>query len=113
MMSKISIQAQTIGTATMFLAGSAFALGTFLLLAYFCIPEGQNFHGITRNTLIRAGLFYVMLMVLLHTIALIMLVVCLIVYRQQRAYFFIRIGVLLLNLPVAIFYTHLIISIQN
>ena len=113
MMSKIPIQAQTIGTATTFLAGSAFALGTFLLLAYFCIPEGQDFYGITRNTLVTTGMFYVMLMVLLHTIALIMLVVCLIVYRQQPAYFFIRIGVLLLNIPVAIFYTFLIISIQN
>ncbi|AWG26736.1 hypothetical protein FK004_16625 [Flavobacterium kingsejongi] len=112
-MSKIPIQAQTIGTATTFLAGGAFALGTFLLLAYFCIPEGRGLYGITRNNLIMIGLFYVMLMVVLHIIAFVMLVVCLIVYRQQPTYFFIRIGVLLLNIPVAIFYTYFIISIQN
>jgi hypothetical protein len=84
------------------LAAASFGIATLLLLLYRFIPTIQN-------TLVIIGLWYVFIAILANTIVFLHLFYCFVVQPMYREYFAVKMLLMLINIPIAIFYLYLII----
>ncbi len=84
------------------LAAASFGIGTLLLLLYRFIPHIQN-------TVVIMGFWYFFIAILVNTIVFLQLFYCFVVHRMYREYFAVKMLLMLINIPTAIFYLYLII----
>ncbi len=88
-------QAQKAGKFSTQLAITSFIIGTILFLVY------NTFH---VQDLLFIGLLYIGIAFILNTITFFYLIYFMIIEREQKQYFLIKILILLSNIPVVFFY---------
>ncbi|MBX9807254.1 MAG: hypothetical protein K2X95_05615 [Flavobacteriaceae bacterium] len=87
------------------LAIGTFAIGTVLFALYYLFPN--------KTELLMIGIFYILFAFLINGIMLLYLLYCPIVLPNLREYITIKILILVSNIPIAILYLYIIISLFN
>ena len=78
---------------------ASFIIGTILLIAHLCIPNGSLFS---------LGLYYILIAAIINFIILIKLCVLFITQKNHQEYFAIKIFIVLTNLPIVFIYLNIV-----
>ncbi len=87
-----------IGKASDIIAFASAIIGTIILVLYFIPDEGL------KMTMLIVGYCYVVIAIVINLLALIILIISIFYYQLYWKYLLTKMGILLLNIPVAILY---------